>query len=159
MGASRDELETLYRDRYAGFRNALATVTGSYDSAHDAVQEAFARALRYRSSYRGDGSLAGWVWRIALRSALDSRRPHDDPFDALPEASLVDDGQDPELAAAIRALPPRRRLIVFLRYYADLSYEEIAYACDASVGTVSATLVQAHAQLRELLERRESHAR
>lgn len=34
----------MYRERYVGFRNALAAVTGSYDSARDAVQEAFARA-------------------------------------------------------------------------------------------------------------------
>jgi DNA-directed RNA polymerase specialized sigma24 family protein len=40
-----EELERLYRERYAGFRNALATVTGSYDTARDAVQEGFARAL------------------------------------------------------------------------------------------------------------------
>src|SRR5437763_1319670 len=39
-------LERLYRERYTAFRNGLATITGSSESARDAVQEAFARALR-----------------------------------------------------------------------------------------------------------------
>jgi DNA-directed RNA polymerase specialized sigma24 family protein len=49
-------------------------------------------------------------------------------------------------------LPPRRRLIVFLRYFADFSYADIASACDVSEGTVAATLAQAHQALAETLE-------
>jgi len=45
---------------------------------------------------------------------------------------------DPALRAALRALPARRRLIVYLRYFADLSYAEIAAACEISEGTVAA---------------------
>jgi DNA-directed RNA polymerase specialized sigma24 family protein len=46
-----DELERLYRERYARFRDGLAPVTGSYDTAHDVVQDAFATAfVRRRSS-------------------------------------------------------------------------------------------------------------
>jgi RNA polymerase sigma factor (sigma-70 family) len=65
---------------------------------------------------------------------------------------LVQPERDPALADAIGALPPRRRLIVFLRYYADLSYTEIASACDVSEGTVAATLAQAHRALAAILE-------
>ena len=162
MDARARALEDVYRRRYAGFRNALATVTGSYDSARDAVQEAFARALRQRKSFRGD-SLEAWVWRIALRAALESRaHPRLEPLGELPEADLVDDEHDPELAAALRRLPPRRRLIVFLRYFADLSYADIAEACGVSEGTVAATLAQAHdALLHELRpkEHQSGHAR
>jgi RNA polymerase sigma-70 factor (ECF subfamily) len=59
---------------------------------------------------------------------------------------------DPELAEAIRRLPPRRRLIVFLRYFGDLSYEQIAELMEISVGTVGAALTQAHEELRRELE-------
>ena len=45
MDALARELEDLYGARYISFRNALATATGSRESARDAVQEAFARAL------------------------------------------------------------------------------------------------------------------
>ena len=46
----------------------------------------------------------------------------------------------------------RRRLIVFLRYFGDFAYAEIAEACGVSEGTVAATLAQAHAELRAALE-------
>jgi len=123
-------IEQLYRRRYVEFRNGLATLTGSYDSARDAVQEAFARALRRRKTYRGEGSLEAWVWKIAVRTALERRQQ---PATAVLNGSLdpivVEAERDPELADALRALPPRRRLIVFLRYFADLSYAEIADLC------------------------------
>lgn len=150
------EIEELYASRYPGFRNALATVTGDYDTARDAVQEAFAIALRDRDHLRTDASLAAWVWRIAYRKALSlARRPVVVSLDgspALVAADLPDTYHDPELRAAIRRLPPQRRLIVFLRYFADFSYAEIAEACDIQVGTVSATLAQARAELRTMIE-------
>jgi hypothetical protein len=64
-----DALEQLYRDRYRTFRDVLAGVVGSHDLAREVVQEAFARALRERRQFRGDGSLEAWVWRIALSVA------------------------------------------------------------------------------------------
>jgi RNA polymerase sigma-70 factor, ECF subfamily len=145
------ELEDLYRERYVAFRNGLATIAGSRDEARDVVQEAFVRALRSRRDYRGDGSLQAWVWRIALRTALERRRAGEqidsEPFDP----QLPDSDRDPELAAALRRLPPRKRLVVFLRYFADLSYTEIAETCGISEGTVAATLSQARAALLEQL--------
>jgi RNA polymerase sigma-70 factor (ECF subfamily) len=153
MDAHARELETLYETRYVSFRNALATVTGSRDSARDAVQEAFARALAGRERRRADGCLAAWVWKIAYRVALENRkRLEPRPLDDLPQPELLEPERDPELAAALRRLPPRRRLIVFLRYFGDFSYGEIAQACDVSEGTVAAALAQARAELRAALE-------
>jgi RNA polymerase sigma-70 factor (ECF subfamily) len=153
-----EAIENLYRERYVNFRNAVATVTGSYDSAKDAVQEGFARALRERSQFRGEGSLEAWVWRIVLRAALEIRaRRSGVPFDEPVGAELVEPERDPELADALRALPPRRRLVVFLHYYADLSYVEIAELCAISEGTVAATLAQARAALLAALEREKTY--
>jgi RNA polymerase sigma factor (sigma-70 family) len=144
-----EELERLYRERYFGFQAALATVTGSYDTARDAVQEGFARALANRHQFKG-GSLAAWVWKIAYNAALESRKAREVPGEVEPQ--LVDRDRDPELAAALRQLSPRRRLIVFLRYFADLSYAEIAEVCDVSPGTVAATLAQAKETLAAALD-------
>src|SRR5437660_10586040 len=119
-----ERLERLYRERYVGFRNALAPVVGSREAARDVVQEAFARALRDSRKLRREESLAAWVWRIALRIALRERGRNDDE---IPDDLTIFDGErDPALAAAIRSLPPKRRLILFLRYYADFTYAEIA---------------------------------
>ena len=144
-------IESLYHSRYSGFRHGAAAILRDRDAAHDAVQDGFAEALRSRAQYRG-GSLEAWVWRIVLRKALDLRRARRaDPLDDdLPEA-VLESAHDPELAAAIRGLPPRRRLVVFLRYYADLSYDEIARTAGISAGTVAATLTQAHDELRRVL--------
>lgn len=145
-------IEELYRERYVGFRNALATVTGSHESARDAVQEGFARALANRRQFRGDGSLAAWVWQIALRAALEARGERDVSFVEVLDPRLVAPESNPSLTAALATLPPRRRLIVFLRYFADFSYAEIAAACNVSEGTVAATLAQAHQALAATLE-------
>jgi RNA polymerase sigma-70 factor (ECF subfamily) len=152
VSARLEEIEFLYRTSYLRYRNALATVTGSYESARDAVQQAFALAIAERSRFRREGSLAAWVWRIALRQALALRDDfaNGDLNGAL-DPALAEPAYDPALAAAVRALPPRRRLAVFLRYFADLSYAEIAEVLGVSEGTVAATLNQAHAALRDAL--------
>ena len=145
-------IEAVYRARYANFRKALATITGSWESAHDVVQEAFAEALAQRASFRG-GSLEAWIWRVALRTAY--RRAGGENASAngaAVEPMVVEPERDPHLAAALRRLPPRRRLIVFLRYFGDLSYADIAAACGISEGTVAATLAQAREELELTLK-------
>jgi RNA polymerase sigma factor (sigma-70 family) len=147
------ELEALYRDRYLSFRRGLASLTGSYDSAHDVVQEAFARAIAQRRAFRGEGSLGAWVWRIAFRIALDERRAAARlPVAELFDPALVEPAVDEELAEALRSLPPRRRLVFFLRYFADLTYEEIAETCEISEGTVAASLTRARQDLAAALK-------
>jgi len=148
-----DALEQLYRDRYRTFRDVLAGVVGSHDLAREVVQEAFARALRERRQFRGDGSLEAWVWRIAFNVAFKLRRDLRREWDLDAEPPLREGADhDADVRSAVQALPPRRRLMVFLRYYADLSYAEIAEALSISEGTVAATLAQARAELGERLE-------
>jgi RNA polymerase sigma-70 factor, ECF subfamily len=160
MAASAESIEELYRSRYASFRGGVAAITGSYETARDVVQEAFAQALRDREQFRGEGSLAAWVWRIALRLAVRSRsssgRRELTLAEMVEEAPLPSGGSDPELARALKRLSPQRRLIVFLRYFADLSYGEIATLCGISEGTVAATLAHARADLLNDLEREEA---
>ena len=152
MDRRAEAIETLYRERYRRFRDGVATITGDYDSARDVVQETFARALRKRRSFRGEGSLEAWVWRIALRTAREHvRRVPGASLNGSLEAALAEPERDPVLAEALRALPPKRRLIVFLRYFADLSYAQIAELCGVSEGTVGATLAQARAALENEL--------
>jgi RNA polymerase sigma factor (sigma-70 family) len=73
------------------------------------------------------------------------------PLEETLDPALLQPERDPELAAALRRLSPRRRLIVFLRYFGDFSHTEIAAACDVSEGTIAASLAQAHAELRASL--------
>ena len=154
MARSESLIEQLYRQRYVGFRNALAPVVGSRDAAHDVVQEAFATALRDAKKLRREESLAPWVWQIALRIALRERRI--DSHDELPDdLSILDEERDPGLAEAVRSLPPKRRLVLFLRYYAEFTYGEIAEALGIAEGTVGASLAQAHTALLDSLMKQE----
>jgi RNA polymerase sigma factor (sigma-70 family) len=139
-------IEQLYRDRYIGFRNALAPLVGSREAAHDVVQEAFARALKEAHKLKREESLAAWVWQIAMNLALRERgRPK---TDELPDdLMVVEPERDPTLAALVHSLPPKRRMVLFLRYYANFTYAEIAEALGVAEGTVAATISQAHASL------------
>ena len=151
MAATASAIEDVYHRRYSGFRYGAAALAGDAELSHDVVQDAFATALTRRAQFRG-GSLEAWIWRIVARKAIDARGRREVAVEDLLDASSVTSARDPELAHAIRRLPPRRRLVVFLRYFADLPYDAIAETCGVAEGTVAATLAQAHAELRELLE-------
>ena len=153
MDETSAAIERLYRERYSRFRNGVAPVASGYEAAHDAVQEGFARALRSSRQYSGRGSLEGWVWRIVLRTALEHRHPGQEvPLDEM-DPGFVEPERDFALTTAVQALPPRRRLVVFLRYFADMPYQTIAEVLDIDEGTVAATLAQARQALAETLDR------
>lgn len=151
------ELELLYRQRFQHFLRVAIAITRDYDQALDAVQEGFGDAIRSRHRYRAEAPLEAWVWRAVVNASRDAarRRRNDEQRVAFATAGHTNGGGTgpaPELRAAIAALPERQRLMVFLRHYADLDYQSIAAALGVSGGTVSATLTQAHARLRQALE-------
>ena len=142
-----DQLEALYRAKLPEFRRVAAAIAGDRELGRDAVQEAFAKAVRGRRSYRGAGTLEAWVWRIVVNAARDARRRRPVPGEPL-EAGA--NGSGPVLALDL--LTDRQREIVFLRYYADLDYAAIAEALAISPGTVGATLNAARRTLRQALQ-------
>lgn len=147
------EFESLYRSAYPRFLRVALAITRDEEAAADAVQEAFARALRSRDSYRGEGSLQAWLWRAVVNEATRAAARREPTTEATPERS-TNGAAEAEIAARalITALPQRQRLAVFLRYYADLDYRTIAETLEIEVGTVSATLHAAHTSLRTTLE-------
>ena len=151
-GASLDELEELYRSRFDVFARVAASVTDDSERARDAVQEAFATAVRKRGSFRGEGLLEAWVWRIVLNAARSDVRRSIPAVDYEQAATNGHPERDAELRAALARLPERQRTAVFLRYYADLDYVAIGEALGIRPGTVAATLNAAHTALRSRLE-------
>ena len=143
-----DDLEQLYRLRRPEFCRAAAAIAGDRAVGEDAVQEAFAKAVRSRRSFRGRGSLEAWVWRIVVNSARDARRRR--PVLALePPVRAESNGHKPSLPLDL--LTDRQRDVLFLHYYADLDYSTIADALGISPGTVGATLSTARRLLRQAL--------
>ena len=152
----RDELEAVYRRRYRQFLRVATAILGDETSGHDAVQEGFAQALRSQRSFRSEGPVEAWVWRMVVNAALASRRSrlsrHETP-ETIGAASTNGHRTDEAgVRAWVAALPERQRLAVYLRYYGDLDYRAIAEALDVEVGTVSATLSSAHQALRRSMK-------
>ena len=143
-----DQLESLYRAKRPEFCRAAAAIAGDRALGEDAVQEAFAKAVRRRGSYRGTGSPEAWVWRIVVNAARDARR-RQPPVAQLREAPASFNGSGPALP--LELLSERQREVLFLHYYADLDYGTIAEALEISPGTVGATLSSARRVLRQAL--------
>jgi RNA polymerase sigma factor (sigma-70 family) len=159
MSTARDRalagLADIYDERYQRFLRVAEAIVGDAELARDVVQDAFAQLVRRRADFRGEGSLDGWVWRTVVNTARNARRDRP-PTTVTLDAALISspNGHVPDEAvrAVLASLPERQRLVLFLRYYADLDYRSIAEVLDVQTGTVGATLNQAHAAIRRLLE-------
>jgi RNA polymerase sigma factor (sigma-70 family) len=152
------EIEALYRTRFRHFLRVATAIVGDRERAVEAVHDGFADAIRSRRRFRAEGPLEAWVWRAVVNAARRARNAVVHPSFADP-ALVGSNGRverEPDaVRQAIAGLPERQRLVLFLRYYADLDYRNIATAMNVRTGTVSATLHAAHAALREILEEQE----
>jgi len=150
-GASVAELERLYRADFPRFVRVATAVAGNEESGADAVHDAFVQAVRNRRSYRGDGPLEAWVWRMVVNAAK-KRVSREQPSAPEEQTASHENGFGDPVRSLIASLPEQQRLTLFLRYYADLDYEAIAATLGVTTGTVGATLNAAHAALRSSLK-------
>ena len=122
------------------------------EAARDAVQEAALRAWRYRSTRTGE--FRPWFLAIVYRQC---RGPMPDWL-PLPRAwdraapDPIDGAIDPELLTALRALPPRQRAALWLRYCDDLSTADVARILHCSEAAAKQLLLRAREALRARLE-------
>lgn len=137
---------------------------GNHEDAADLAQEVFLRAYRSLGRFKGESSLATWLYRISVNAALNKvsgRKAGHEPLEAHVLQSS-EPGPAERLAAAERAeqvrravarLPRRQRATLILRVYQDLSHQEIARVLGTSVGAAKANLFHALNNLRKLLRR------
>jgi RNA polymerase sigma factor (sigma-70 family) len=148
------DLETIYRMEYHRFLRVAEAISGDPHLGADAVNEGFAGAIRARGQFRGNGTLEAWLWSCVVNAARNARRRQQPSADvgAVAEPEAVEQpAADATLRELVGGLPERQRLALFLRYYADLDYREIARVLGTEVGTVGATLNKAHGALRKRL--------
>ena len=156
MSALDDEFVALMRRELPRLQRLARLLVGDVDGAEDVVAEAVARTLpRWRRGEIDD--LAAYVRRVVVsvvsrrwqRRALGLRRDRyainwlTTPFDT---ASVVSE-RDETLRAVLR-LPPRRRAIIALRFYEDMTEARIAEVLSIELGTVKSQLSKALEQLR-----------
>jgi RNA polymerase sigma-70 factor (ECF subfamily) len=166
-----DWLVTYY---HAPVYNLILSMLGDTSDAADGTQEVFLKAFRGIRNFRQGSSLKTWLYRIAIREALNHRRwfkrhlQKNVSIDAEPEEGhrsieIEDLGATPfeQLAAheiqeavqqALNKVHYAFRSAVILRDLEGLSYEEIAEVLDCSIGTVKSRILRGRRALREILE-------
>ena len=122
----------------------------AHDDAQDATQETFIRIFRSFDKFRDENSFRGWMFRIATNEALrliESRKQgavsleeNESNANRIMASDYVDftDLETVKLQKAIHSLPTKQQAAFNLRYYEELSYEEIAEATDSTASSVKA---------------------
>lgn len=162
-----DERELAFlqfvESRLADHYRLAAVILGSSADAQDAVHDAFERAWRAGPTLRDVNRFDAWVGRILVNECRDrlrlrSRRPVTDISDRMIETFAAPDllrstiDRD-EIARAFGALNADQQIAIALRFYADLTVEQIAERVAAPIGTVKSRLHHALAALNEELRR------
>ena len=153
---SRAFAEFVDREQPALLRLAVL-LAGDRGHAEDLVQTALLKAYRHWRKVSASTSPSAYVRRVLVTSHTGWRRRRsttEQVMAALPDlADAWSEPPDPDegLRAALRALPPRMRTAVVLRYYADLSEQQAAEAMGCSPSTVNTQTTRGLARLRELL--------
>jgi RNA polymerase sigma-70 factor (ECF subfamily) len=139
--------------------------------AEEVTQEAFVRVHRGLAQFREDARFGTWLHRIVANLSIDLRRKESParfvPLDAATpsdltatsrsdDATLVRDRAE-VLRAALESLASDSREALLMKYFADLSYEEIAEAQGCSKGTVGSRLHRGLSELRDRLLGMEDH--
>ena len=145
------------------------------DDAEDLTQEAFAKAFNSLPKFAPKYAFSTWLFRIATNNCIDFIRKKrvqtvsiDNPYQNDEGDSMSFDIQDPKMGPddlmlkqqraeflhnAVENLPVKYRKLVELRYFKELSYDEVAKALELPLGTVKAQLFRA----RELLNNELKH--
>ncbi|HET7703245.1 MAG TPA: RNA polymerase sigma factor [Candidatus Limnocylindrales bacterium] len=167
LAGDREAFRPLVERESAAVIRACHRILGDLHEAEDAAQEAFVTAFRSLAGWRADGPFGAWLTRIAVRIAIRRARSRRevtwiDPTDRWRGIDLPG-GQDPavsslrtERAAGIRAAVARLdepyREVVLLRFFGELSLDEIARQTGRPVGTVKTHLHRGLIRLRGAVE-------
>jgi RNA polymerase sigma-70 factor (ECF subfamily) len=154
--------ELVHAYQGIAFRTAYL-IAGGAAEAEDAAQDGFVKAWRALGRFRAGAPFRPWLLQIVANEARNRRRSagrraqlalraaQESSGDAAPspEASLLDTERRDALLAAVNSLPEDQRLVISLRYFAELSEEETAAALDLPRGTVKSRAARALERLRE----------
>jgi RNA polymerase sigma-70 factor (ECF subfamily) len=136
---------------------------GNHEDASDLTQEVFLRAYRGLRRFRGQSSLATWLYRIGVNVCLNRVSVKTPQRESIDEREHVDTRSESatdhllrtERAARVRAaighLPRKQRVTLILRMYHEMSHQEIADVLGSSVGAVKANFFHALGNLKKLL--------
>ena len=146
---------------------ALYFFGGDEATAHDITQQVFLKLFSRIGQFQGESEFSTWLYRVTTNACLDEQRkrrrflPFGEAASAEPRARGAQEervaGAELEgaVARAVASLKPKLRVVMLLKYFEELSYEEIAAAVGCSTGTVASRLNRGH----KILARKLGHLR
>ena len=157
---SDEDFDRLYRSAYPRVFRTLAAILGDPADAEDCVQEAFVRAYRAWSRWSPEAPAEAWVHRIAVNTAISHQRRARlrSVGEVIRRLGRPGHGPDPaevatqpDILAALRAIPPKLAFAIVLRLFHGYSIREFAAALGVSERTVGSRLRLAGERLRRVL--------
>ena len=167
VAARRVTFDEAVREHQDELYGVALRILGDRDAAQDATSRALLKAFRSWSRYDQERPVRHWLLRIAANEAISigrersrdlSHRVPSDEAEArpdrapLPDESVVAREERERVRRAVAALPELYRVPVVLRYFSDLTLEEIATVTGRPAATVGVQLLRARAMLRGALE-------
>ncbi len=151
----------------------LLKIVSNKDDADDLTIEAFGKAFKNIHQYQPNFAFSTWLFKIATNNCIDFLRKKraytisidgggpNDEFNRqieinsntlTPEEVLIKQQKEKLMQSVVRSLKPRYRTLVELRYFKELSYEEISVELDIPLGTIKAQLFRARELLSNVLK-------
>ncbi|MFO0321966.1 MAG: RNA polymerase sigma factor [Bacteroidota bacterium] len=177
--ALENEDQKAYAELLQRYRESVYFVMlrmcSNKDDAEDLTIEAFGRAFKRLNQYTPNFAFSTWLFKIASNNAIDFLRNKKKKFTLSldtkiendqghdyskgiksetldPEENIIKKQKIQHLRVVVDKLKPRYKELVILRYYEELSYEEIAQKLDLPIGTVKAQLFRARDFLFNILK-------
>jgi RNA polymerase sigma-70 factor (sigma-E family) len=160
VDAGDDAFDAFVRARLPALLRFAHALTGDPHTAADLVQDALERTGMRWSRIEHQGDPEGYVRRAIVNGRTSRWRKlrRESLVDAVPDRTGVVDppGRDEHLWRLLATLPRRQRAVIVLRYYEDLSEEQIAATLGCAPGTVKSQASKALAKLRAAMPAEES---
>ena len=162
MPTDQDIIKAMKKNPQQGFRLLMTSymkpvywhirrLVVAHDDAQDAMQETFVRVFRSFAQYDENQSLTAWIFRIATNEALrllgkrkgeaqlSLDKASDDLFNLKADDYIdYNDIEAVKLQKAILALPAKQQIAFNLRYYDEMSYDDIALVTGSTAANVKA---------------------
>jgi RNA polymerase sigma-70 factor, ECF subfamily len=162
LAGRRDAFDTIVERHRRQVYQLCYRFVGNHEDASDLAQDVFVRAYRGLHRFKGQASLATWLYRISVNVSLNrvsARRLITTPITEQRLVSAADSPADlvlreeraERVRAAIARLPRKQRATLILRTYHELPHDQIASVLGSSVGAVKANLFHALNNLKKLL--------
>lgn len=153
------DFESLFRQYERLVFKTAYLITGTKEEAEDILQEVFVSVWKSRQTFDPNkAKLTTWLHKITVNKCLERRRKKklvsvsleglDLPGTQVTDDVLVSRQEYERLLEAMNSLDAKHRVVLILRYFDDLSYEEIAQAVSVPLGTVKSRINQALKLLR-----------